>query len=158
MDCYGDQILTCSACMSDRTSWHDLIDDVVARMARTDCHANIHVALAHSARRPRAASLAYSPNWRPELTFLHAARDGNFNHMIADVTCPYLVTQTDVPATSHMPLAAAIKLLLLRSIVSMVMSSPTPCYPSLLIMQVASTRKGWSFFGGAERTRSTSGM
>ena len=105
MACYGGQILPCRACVSDRTPQHDLIDDAVARMhvAHT---ANMHVA--HSARRPRASSLAYSPNWRPDLASLDAARDGN--HMIADVMCPSVVTQAavTVPATSHMPLVAAI--------------------------------------------------
>ena len=43
MDCYGDHILACRACMSDRTPWHDLIVDVVARMAQT---ANMHVSVA----------------------------------------------------------------------------------------------------------------
>ena len=126
MDCYGDHILSCRACsyscMSDSTPWHDRIVDVVARMAQTT---NMHVS--HSDRRTRAASLAYSPNWRPDLTFLHAARDGN--HMIVDVTCPSVVTQTAVPATSHMPLAAAIAVATEKhdsSIVSKVMSPPSP--------------------------------
>ena len=102
--CYGDHTLTCRACMSDRTPCHDRVVNVVARMAQT---ANMHVP--HSARRPRAraASLAYPPNWRPDLTLLRAARDGN--RMIVDGTCPSVATQTQaaMPATSHMPLAAA---------------------------------------------------
>ena len=32
--CYAHHILSCRACMSDRTPWHDLIADVVARMAQ----------------------------------------------------------------------------------------------------------------------------
>ena len=42
------------------------------------------------------------------ITFLHAARDGNCNRVIADDTCPSVATQAAVPPTSHMPLAAAI--------------------------------------------------
>ena len=74
-------------------------------MAQTS---NMHDIVAHAAQRPQAASLAYSPNWRPDHTFLHAARNGN--HMIVDAMCPSVVTQAAaaVPATSHMPLAAAI--------------------------------------------------
>ena len=37
---------------------------------------------ASSSRRPRAASLAYSPNWCPDITLIHGARDGN--HVLAD--------------------------------------------------------------------------
>ena len=68
--------------MSDRTPWHGLIAGVLARIAQIP---EMHVP--NCARRPRDASLAYSPNWRPDLTgtlsfefeFLHAAaaRDGN---------------------------------------------------------------------------------
>ena len=38
-------------------------------------HASKHVS--YSSRRPRAASLAYSPNWCPDITLIHGARDGN---------------------------------------------------------------------------------
>ena len=59
-------------------------------------------------RTPHLFHLEYPPNvnWRPDLSLLHAARDGN--HVAVDVTCPSVATQTAVPATSHMPLAAAI--------------------------------------------------
>ena len=94
--------------MSDRTPCRGLIADVVARTAQLHT-ANMHVhdIVSHFARRPRAraASLAYSPKWRPDLTLMHAARDGN--PMIADATGPSVVTQTAVPASSYMPLAAA---------------------------------------------------
>ena len=78
---------------------HDLIVDVVARMAQT---ANAHVPHPARDRRPHAraraeaASLAYSPNWRHDLTSLDAERDGN--QMIANATCPSVVTKT---STAH---------------------------------------------------------
>ena len=75
--------------------------DVVASMAR---HASKHVS--YSSRRPRAASLAYSPNWCPDITLIHGARDGN--HVLVDVTCPSVVTRAALPAACHMPLATAV--------------------------------------------------
>ena len=58
IDCDGTVmcicILSCRACTGDRTLWHGLITDVVARISQT---ANMHVP--HSARRPRVAPLAY---------------------------------------------------------------------------------------------------
>ena len=67
-------------------------------------HASKHVS--YSSRRPRAASLAYSPNWCPDITLIHGARDGN--HVLVDVTCPSVVTRAALPAACHMPLATAI--------------------------------------------------
>ena len=58
------------------------------------------VALVH------AASLAYSPNWYPDITLINGARDGN--HVLADATCPSVVTRAALPAACHMPLATAI--------------------------------------------------
>ena len=58
--------------------------------------------LFYSSRRPHAASLAYSPNWRPGITLIHGARDGG--HVLVDVTCPSAVTRAALPAACHMPL------------------------------------------------------
>ena len=68
-------------------------------------HASKHVS--YSSRRPRAsaASLAYSPNWCPDITLIHGARDGN--HVLVDVTCPSVVTRATLPAACHMPLATS---------------------------------------------------
>ena len=76
---------------------------VVPSMAR---HESKHAA--YSSRRPRAASHAYSPNWCPDITIIHGARDGN--HVLVDVTCPSVVTQwhAALPAACPMPLASAI--------------------------------------------------
>ena len=101
MDPFGDHVLSCPSCLCDRTPGHDLVVDVVASMAR---HASKHVS--YSSRRPRAASLAYSPNWCPDITLIHGARDGN--HVLVDVTCPSVVTRAALPAACHMPLATAI--------------------------------------------------
>ena len=66
--------------------------------------------MSYSPRRPRAASHAYFPNWRPGITLIHGARDGN--HALVDVTCPSVVTCTRahaaLPAAYHMPLATVI--------------------------------------------------
>ena len=72
--------------------------DVVTSAAR---HESKHVS--YSARRPRTASLAYSPNWRPDITLIHAygARDDG-NHVLVDVTCPSVVTQAALPAACHL--------------------------------------------------------
>ena len=71
-------------------------------------HASKHAydIVPYSSRRPRAASLAYSPNWCPDITLIHGARDGN--HVLVDVTCPSVVTRAALPAACHMPLATAI--------------------------------------------------
>ena len=53
-----------------------------------------------------AASLAYSPNWRPGIALVHCARDGG--HALADATCQSAVTRAALPAACHMPLATAI--------------------------------------------------
>ena len=45
-------------------------------------------------------------NWCPDITLIHGARDGN--HVLADVTCPSVVTRAALPAACHMPLATAI--------------------------------------------------
>ena len=62
--------------------------------------------MSYSSRRPRAAPLAYSPNWCPDITLIHGARDGN--HALVDAACPSVVTRAALPAARHMPLATAI--------------------------------------------------
>ena len=101
MDPFGDHALSCPSCLCDCTPGHDLVVDVVASMAR---YASKHVS--YSSRRPRAASLAYSPNWCPDITLIHGARDDN--HVLVDVTCPSVVTRASLPAACHMPLATDI--------------------------------------------------
>ena len=49
---------------------------------------------------------AYSPNWCPDITLIHGARDGS--HVLADVTCPYVSKRAALPEACHMPLATAI--------------------------------------------------
>ena len=103
MDPFGDHVLSCPSCLCDRTPEHGLVVDAIASMAR---HASKHVS--YSSHRPRAASLAYSgsPNWCPDITLIHGARDGN--HVLVDITCSYVVTWAALPAACHMPLATAI--------------------------------------------------
>ena len=48
------------------------------------------------------------PNWCPDITLIHGARDGNHVLAIVDVTCPSVVTRAALPAAFHMPLATAI--------------------------------------------------
>ena len=64
---FGDHVLSCPSCLCDRTpaAGHDLVVDVVASLAR---HASEHVS--YSSRCPRDASLAYSPNWCPDITLI----------------------------------------------------------------------------------------
>ena len=73
---FGGHALSCPSCLcaSDRTPSHGLVVDAVASMAR---HARKHVSYSSRDRRPRAASHAYSPNRRPDITLVHGARDGN---------------------------------------------------------------------------------
>ena len=57
-------------------------------------------------RRHRDDTNSRSPNWRPDITLINCARDGN--HVLADVTCPSVVTRAVLPAACRMPLATAI--------------------------------------------------
>ena len=55
---------------------------------------------------PVLPPLPTPPGWRPGITLIHGARDGN--HALVDVTCPSVVTRAALPAACHMPLATAI--------------------------------------------------
>ena len=65
--------------------------------------ANFHVSV--DARRDRAISRAYSPNWRPDLTLLHGSEQGS--HVIIDVTTTSVVAQTCLPGSARHALLAS---------------------------------------------------
>ena len=100
MEPFGGHVLSRPSCLCDRTPGHGLVVDAVASMAR---HASKHVSYSSGAA---SHGIADSPNWCPDITLLHGARDGN--HALVDVTCPPVVTRAALPAACHMPLATAI--------------------------------------------------
>ena len=102
LDVFGDHVLSCSKFQQLRTPWHDLVQDTVASMVRC---ANFHVSV--DARRDRAISRAYSPNWRPDLTLLHGSEQGSHVINDTDATTTPVVAQTCLPGSARHALLAS---------------------------------------------------
>ena len=96
IDPYGDHCLSCAHFQHLRTPWHDLIVDIIAAMARRASH---HIS--YDSRRPRAASITYSPLWRPDLTLLHGSDTGT--HVLIDATTSSVVSQSALPMSARSP-------------------------------------------------------
>ena len=99
-DSLGDHVINCNRA-AHRTPGHNLIQDVVATMAKT-----AGKSVAHDSNRNRALSRPYSPLWCPDLTLLHGAPDAS--HIIIDIVTTSVVTQGHVIGAATTPFVAAI--------------------------------------------------
>ena len=100
VDPYGDHLLSCSHLLCHRTPGHDLIMNIVGRMAKRAGHV-----VSYDCRRPRPISRTYSPNYCPDITLLHGSETGS--HVLVDVTVPSVVKQSAMPAAACMARAVS---------------------------------------------------
>ena len=101
LDAYGDHILSCIKFIEKKKPGHDLVEGVVASLARVAGH-NV----SHDARRPHRGYRAYSPNWCPDLTCLFGTKD--HTHILIDITCPSVVSSAAVGVASVDPNALSV--------------------------------------------------
>ena len=100
MDAYGDHVLSCNHFTEKKTPGHDLVVRVVSSLARVAGHD-----VSHDSRRSHHGHRAYSPNWRPDLTFLVGTQ--NHTHILVDITCPSVVAAGVVQIASRDPKAVS---------------------------------------------------
>ena len=96
LDAYGDHLLSCMHFIEKKKPGHDLVEGVIASLARSAGH-NV----SHDSHRPHRGYRAYSPNWCPDLTCLFGTKD--HTHILVDITCPSVVSSAAVPVASRDP-------------------------------------------------------
>ena len=102
-DAFGDHLYNCGHFKHLRIPGHNLLEGVVADMAR--CASKT---VSWDSKRGRAQSIAYSPLHCPDLTLLHGASD--HTHVIIDIVGPSVVAPTGLvgaASTSRAPADAA---------------------------------------------------
>ena len=143
LDAYGDHLLSCMQFIEKKKPGHDLVEGVVASLARSAGH-NV----SHDSHRPHRGHRAYSPNWCPDLTCLFGTKV--HTHILVDITCPSVVSSAAVPVASRDPDALSFAHEADKRRTYMVLLLPMLSCPLFLTIQVAWVRRLGSLYSSAE--------